>query len=268
MSQMTIRGATIEYDDQGQGDALVLIHGSPFNRSMWDPQTAILQSSYRVVTFDLRGYGRSTAPVSEKTFLSDFAHDTADLMDTLNIPAAGVMGLSMGGQIALEFYRLYPQRVTALILADTFAQLDTPENKQNRYWTADRLMREGMQGYAQDNLSKMICPQTIATQPAVVQHVMEMMLTTPPAGAAAALRGRAERQDYTEILSQIAAPTLIVVGDQDAFTPVSDAKYMHERIPQSELVVIEQAGHMPNLEQPEAFNQALRGFLEKTIRIG
>jgi 3-oxoadipate enol-lactonase len=268
MAQMTIRGATIDYDDQGQGAALVLIHGSPFNRSMWQPQVNILTSSYRVITFDLRGYGRSTASLSDKTFLSDFANDIAGLMDALKVSSAGVMGLSMGGQIALEFYRLYPERVTALILADTFAQLDTPENKQNRYRTADRLMQEGMQGYADDNLSKMICPQTIAEKPDVAKHVMDMMLTTPPVGAAAALRGRAERQDYTDLLGQIAAPTLIVVGDQDVFTPVADAQYMHARTPQSELVVITEAGHMPNLEQPDAFNQALLSFLKDTARIG
>lgn len=268
MAQSSIRGANIEYDDQGQGPALVLIHGSPFNRSMWDPQVAVLSAAYRVITFDLRGYGQSTTDPSEKTFLTDFANDIAGLMDALNITSAGVMGLSMGGQIALEFYRLYPARVTALILADTFAQLDTPENKQNRYRTADRLMQQGMQGYADDNLSKMICPQTIATQPQVAQHVMEMMLTTPPAGAAAALRGRAERQDYTDLLPQITVPTLIVVGDQDVFTPVPDAQYMHDRIPQSEMVVIPDAGHMPNLEQPAIFNQALLGFLKEAIRNG
>ena len=107
----------------------------------------------------------------------------------------------------------------------------------------------------------MITPNTITTQPDVAQHVMDMMHSTPPQGAAAALRGRAERQDYTPLLSQISVPTLIVVGEEDAFTPVPQAEYMHQRIANSTLEVIANSGHMPNLEQPERFNKVLVRFL-------
>jgi 3-oxoadipate enol-lactonase len=262
MAQIALRGITLDYDDEGQGSALLLIHGHPFNRSMWRPQVEALKSSYRVLTFDLRGYGQSTMGASDHTFLEDFANDALELLTMRDVSSVAVMGLSMGGQITMEFYRLFAPGVTALILADTFAQLDTPENKQNRYRTADRLMSEGMDGYAQDNLSKMITPHTIATQPDVAAHVMGMMQTTPPAGAAAALRGRAERRDYTDLLPAITVPTLIVVGRDDVFTPVADAEFMHERIPGSELVVIENSGHMPNLEQPQIFNAALLKFLQ------
>jgi pimeloyl-ACP methyl ester carboxylesterase len=101
--------------------------------------------------------------------------------------------------------------------------------------------------------------------PEVAAHVLRMMETTPPEGAAAALRGRAERMDYSPLLEQIHVPTLIIVGDQDAYTPVPDARFMHERIAGSELVVVDDAGHMPNLEQPAAFNSALSKFLARVV---
>src|SRR5215471_13049730 len=116
-----------------------------------------------------------------------------------------------------------------------------------------------MKNYSQEELPKMITPRHVQTLPEVAKHVLGMMETTPPAGAAAALRGRSERMDYVPLLQHIAVPTLILVGDQDQYTPVADARLMHERIPGSELVVIEDAGHMPNLEQPAAFNAALHG---------
>ncbi|GIK66127.1 MAG: alpha/beta hydrolase [Chloroflexota bacterium] len=268
MSEVTVQGLNIVYDVAGPTDAahtIILIHGHPFNRSMWSPQVEALRLHYRVVTFDLRGYGQSDLPPTNNTLLEDFARDIAALMDSLHIPSAVIGGLSMGGQIAMAFYDLFPSRVRALILADTFAQLDTPENKAMRYRVADRLEAEGMAGYADEVISKMVCPATLENKPAVAQHVLTMMRTTPPLGAAAALRGRSERKDYTPLLAEIAVPTLVVVGDQDAYTPVPDAEYIHHRVPASELVVIEASGHMPNLEQPAVFNDHLLRFLRTRL---
>ena len=118
-------------------------------------------------------------------------------------------GLSMGGQIALEFYWQFPRRVGALLLADTFAQLDTPSGRQSRLAMADRLEREGMDAYASEVLPKMIAPATIQEQPAVARHVFQMMQRTHPAGAAASLRGRADRRDYTPLLAKIDVPALM-----------------------------------------------------------
>jgi pimeloyl-ACP methyl ester carboxylesterase len=128
---------------------------------------------------------------------------------------------------------------------------------------ADRLTREGMAAYARDVLPKMIAPGTIAAQPATAAHVLAMMQGTAPAGAAAALRGRAERPDYVPLLGRIRVPTLIVVGSEDEFTPVGDAEFLQRSIAGSELVVIPEAGHMPNLERPADFNRALDTFLRR-----
>lgn len=261
MAVKKIRGNKFGYDDTGDGDALVLIHGHPFDRSMWHPQTAAFGSQYRIIAPDLRGYGESQTN-DDKTMLEEFARDIAALLDILKVENIVLCGLSMGGQIALAFYQLFQQKVRALILADTFAQLDDEERRQARYDTAERLLREGMDKYADEVLPKMIAAETIKQQPKVAAHVLSMMRDTSPKGAAAALRGRAERSDYTPLLPEISVPTLIVVGSRDEFTPVSDAEFMRDRIPNSKMAVIEGAGHMPNLENPVEFNRIVAELIK------
>lgn len=255
---------TNAYDDVGSGFPIVFIHGHPFNRGMWSPQLDFFRSEYRVIAPDLRGYGDCPYR-AEKTLLSTFAQDIVALLDRLDVGRFVLCGLSMGGQIVLECYRQFPERIAGLVLADTFATLDTPGRRQLRLDTADRLIAEGMKRYSAQELPKMIAPHHVQTMPEVAAHVLSMMETTPPEGAAAALRGRAERMDYTPLLKRIHVPTLIIVGDQDAYTPVPDARFMHERIAGSELVVVDDAGHMPNLEQPAAFNSALSKFLAQAV---
>jgi pimeloyl-ACP methyl ester carboxylesterase len=126
---------------------------------------------------------------------------------------------------------------------------------------ADRLVREGMDGYAHEVLPKMIDPATIREQPLVAAHVLRMMRETHPEGAAASLRGRSERRDYTPLLPKIIVPTLIVVGEDDVFTPVSDAERMHQAIPHAQLHIIERSGHMPNMEQEAVFNRRFQAWL-------
>lgn len=260
MPSTKVNGIDIVYEDVGSGTPIIFIHGAPFNRSMWTPQVEALRD-LRAITFDLRGYGESGMSVDDFTF-DLFARDIGGLMDALSIESAVIVGLSMGGQIAMETWVQFPERVRALVLADTFAQLDAPVRKQLRYDTAAQLLAKGMDRYADETLSKMISPRSVANKPDVAQHVLTMMRTTPPKGAAAALRARAERRDYVPVLGTISVPTLIVVGEDDEFTPVSDAEFMQELIPESQMVVITDCGHMPNLEQPEAFNQVFLGFLK------
>ncbi|MFT7870429.1 MULTISPECIES: alpha/beta fold hydrolase [Amycolatopsis] len=251
----------LAYDDLGSGQPVLLVHGHPFDRSMWRPQAEHLaKSGYRVITPDLRGYG--TSPTQDKTTgLDVFADDLVELADQLELASFVLGGLSMGGQIVMQLVRDHPGRVEALLLADTFAGLDTPQAKQARYDTADRITEEGMEQYAEELLPKMISKETRATRPDVETHVHRMMRNAPKEGAAAALRGRAERPDYTPTLKHIDVPTLVVVGSEDEFTPVSDAELIQREIGPSTLVVIEGAGHLPNLEREAEFNDALTTFL-------
>lgn len=261
MSTATFDGVTIAYEEHGRGVPLVLVHGHPFDRSMWRPQVDVLSPvGWRVITPDLRGYGESTV-VPGKTTLEMFARDIIRLLDHLETGEVVFGGLSMGGQIVMELYRLFPSRALGLVLADTSPQAESPEGRMRRNDTADQLLQEGMAPYADAVLPKMVAPPNIGAMPSLAQHVLGMMRGTSPQGAAAALRGRAERPDYVEMLSEVAVPTLVVVGRHDEFTPVSDAQLMSERIPDATLAIIDGAAHMPNLERPAEFNQTLQDFL-------
>ena len=193
--------------------------------------------------------------------MSRMADDVASLMDALEIERAVIGGLSMGGYVALAFARMFPARVSAMVLADTRAQADTEEGKQTRSQQAEKALSEGMAGIADAMLPKLLTPETVSKRPELVKRVRDMMLKTKPEGAAAALLGMAERDDQTEFISSIQVPALIIVGREDAITPVADSEKMQSRIAGSRLVVIENAGHVSNLEQTEQFNDALLGFL-------
>ncbi len=251
----------LAYDDVGSGPPVLLVHGHPFDRSMWRPQAEHLaKNGYRVITPDLRGYGESKNQ-DTKTGLDVFANDLIGLVDHLELASFVLGGLSMGGQIVMQLVKDHSARVQALLLADTFAGLDTPAAKQARIDTAARITEEGMERYAEELLPKMISKQTRATRPDVEAHVRRMMRDAPKEGAAAALRGRAERPDYTPTLKHIDVPTLVVVGSDDEFTPIADAELIHREIRTSALVVIEGAGHLPNLERETEFDEALSTFL-------
>ncbi|MFF3714218.1 alpha/beta fold hydrolase [Streptomyces phaeochromogenes] len=251
------------YEDKGAHAStsvpLVLIHGHPFDRTMWAPQVAAFSPDRRVIAPDLRGYGRSPV-VPGLTPLATFAEDIAALLDDLGVREFALAGLSMGGQIVMECYRQFPERVRALVLADTFPAAETPAGRKSRNDMADRLLREGMRPYADEVLHRMVAPYA---HPDVAAHVHRMMTSTSPEGAAAALRGRAERPDYRELLTRVTVPTLVVVGEDDEYTPVADARAMHTAIPGSTLQVVPRAAHMPNLEQPEQFNAALAALLRR-----
>ncbi|MEV5878308.1 alpha/beta fold hydrolase [Streptomyces sp. NPDC052101] len=267
MNAITLRGATIDYDDLGPstGRAVLLIHGHPFNRTLWAPQAkALSEAGYRVITPDLRGYGRSSVTPG-KVFLSDFADDLAALLDHLGIERAVVGGVSMGGQITMEFQRRHPQRVQALVLSDTSAPAETDEGKKFRNHLADRLLAEGMDGYADEVIDKMLAAYNVVEMPAVADRVLGMMRATDPRGAAAALRGRAERPDYRDTLASVRVPVLIVVGADDVYTPIAEAEAIRGLVPQSTMTVIERAGHLPSAEQPERFNTALLDFLTTQV---
>jgi pimeloyl-ACP methyl ester carboxylesterase len=212
---------------------------------------------------DLRGYGESTV-VSGKTTLDVFAEDIAALLDQLDIKRVVIGGLSMGGQIVMEFCRQYPERVRGVLLAATLCRAETQEGKQLRVAMADRLLREGMGPYAAEVLPKMVTPANLAALPKVAEHVRTMMRSTNPIGAAAAIRGRAERPGYAETLARIDVPALVIVGDEDAFTTREDAEQMSGLMRRSELVWMKGVGHMPNLERAGEFNDALGGLLSAT----
>ncbi|HEY8414088.1 MAG TPA: alpha/beta hydrolase [Pyrinomonadaceae bacterium] len=260
MSFIRVDDIQLAYEDAGLGLPVVLLHGYPFNRSLWTEQVSALSNSYRVVTPDLRGLGESDAKPGAAT-MNQMAQDVAVLLDQLEISRAVIGGLSMGGYVALAFYKQFPSRVRALVLADTRAQADTEDGKQKRFQQAEKALSEGMAGIADSMLPKLLTPETVSKHPEIVKRVRDMMLKTKPEGAAGALLGMAEREDQTPLLAQITCPALILVGREDPITPVADSEKMHREIAGSRLVVIDNAAHVSNLERTEQFNAELVRFL-------
>ena len=260
MSFIRVDDIQLAYEDAGLGLPVVLLHGYPFNRSLWTEQVSALSNSYRVVTPDLRGLGESDAKPGAAT-MNQMAHDVVVLLDQLEISRAVIGGLSMGGYVALAFYKQFPSRVRALVLADTRAQADTEDGKQKRFQQAEKALSEGMAGIADSMLPKLLTPETVSKHPEIVKRVRDMMLKTKPEGAAGALLGMAEREDQTPLLAQITCPALILVGREDPITPVADSEKMHREIAGSRLLVIDNAAHVSNLERTEQFNAELVRFL-------
>ena len=261
-NKLRIRGIDLVYEDQGIGDVVVFIHGQPFNRSMWNHQSHVFSKTNRLIIPDLRGYGDSVTTESI-VLLDELALDIIYLLNELSIGKAVFVGLSMGGKIALEIYRLAPHLVKGLVLADTDARAEDATSYLNRKALAKKLLTGGMESYTSENIVHYLCKNTFETKQEVVDHLTKMMTGTDAAGAAAVQLGRAERRDHSGILSNIDFPTLLIVGDQDVFTPVTTAEYMQVRINGSELAIIKNAGHMSNMEQPEQFNQLLKNYLDK-----
>ena len=261
MSQMS--AIKLAYTETGSGETpIVLLHGYPFNRSMWREQVEALSESYRVITPDLRGHGETSAAPAATT-LEEMARDVAALLDELRIERALIGGLSMGGYVTFSFYSLFRERTRALILADTRPQGDKEEAARNREQQAEKILKEGMESIADDFLKKVLTPVTLSERPELVARVREMITSTKPAGAAAALRAMAARPDQTNLLAEINVPVLIIVGSEDTLTTPDDAELMKRSIPDSRLKIIEGAAHLSNMERPAEFTGALQAFLDE-----
>lgn len=256
----SVRGIEVAYEDVGEGPAVVLLHGFPFNRSLWRGQAEALRGSWRVITPDLRGHGGTTVVPGTAT-MEEMAEDLAALLDELRVERAVVGGLSMGGYVTLAFYRGFRERVRGLVLADTRPQADTEEGRRTREESARRVLAEGTRSIADAMIPKLLAPSTLEGMPEVVAQVRGMILGTKPEGVAAALLGMTVRRDQRDLLGEINVPALILVGSEDALTPPADSETMHRLIEDSRLEIIEGSGHVSNLERPAQFNRALAEFL-------
>lgn len=253
----------LAYADRGRGTPLLLIHGFPLNHSMWNQQLEALADRAHMVAPDLRGHGDSGSPPGVYT-MERLAEDCKALLDALAITEPVVVcGHSMGGYVALAFQRLYPERLAGLILASTRASEDTPEGKAARDQTAEKAQAEGAAAIKQGMLSKLLAPQTYEDRPELVARVAELMSPTSVEGIAGAALGMKERPDARPGLPDVRVPALIVHGEDDQIIPLEAAEEMATAIPKARLEVIPRAGHMPNLEQPGAFNRAVNEFFEE-----
>ena len=255
--------AKLFFDDDGSGPAVVLLHGFPFNRSMWRAQTEFLGArGYRCIAPDLRGLGENKS-ASDVNTMEDMAREVAALMDELKIDSAVVCGLSMGCYVAFEFAHLFPARVSALVFAGGRCQGPDKAEKQSREQQAKRVLEQGFAPSVDNIIQSLLAPRTLSDKPEVVARVREMVAQTDPRGAAAAQRGMAARRDYCGDLPQISVPTLIVAGRDDGVRKPIDAETIRLGITGSRIETIKDAGHLMNMEQPDVFNQVVLDFLEE-----
>ncbi|WP_287372257.1 alpha/beta fold hydrolase [Oceanithermus sp.] len=243
---------------------VVLLHAFPFSPEMWAPQVAELEGRYTVYAPALPGFGGREPGAAS---LEAWAEELGEALDDLGFEEAVFVGLSMGGYLAFRVWDLFPERVAGLVLADTRAQPDDAAGKAKRAELAARVRSEGTGVLVESFVPSVLGPGTLAAETeekrAVVEWVERWVREADPEGVARALEALAARPDSRPLLGEIEVPTLVLVGEDDALTPPADARAMAAAIPDAELLILPGAGHMANLESPEAFNTALLGFLEK-----
>jgi len=249
------------YDDHGQGPAVLLIHGFPLCRKMWQPQlTPLVAAGYRVITPDLRGYGDSP-PERFPLRMEHYAEDLIALLDVLGIDQAVIGGFSMGGYILMSLLEKHPERIRAAMFMMTRAAADDAAGKQRRTVLADEALELGPERVADAFTSVLFAPGTRASSP-LVTEVRGWMLATLPGSMAAGLLAMRERKDFVTTLKDFTTPALVVGADQDLAIPLGHSVVLDKGLPDSRLQVVTGAGHLANLEQPEQFNHILLDFLD------
>jgi len=263
MKKIIIRGVAWRYEDinADKQETILLVHGHPFNHSMWKYQYEALKD-FRLILPDLRGYG-NTDYNFEKIFIEEQALDLALLLDELQIQKIHLVGLSMGGQIIVEFQRLFPHRVKSLVISASLPNAETEESYNYRLNLAETITQIGMLEYTKRDIHKYINLEEMNQQSENFQHLFKMMTETTVQGAVAAHKGRAERRDNTQYLKNITIPTLVIAGEKDYFFKVDDIRAVADEIPNSQFEIIEKSGHLPNLENPKFFNELIGKFYDE-----
>lgn len=262
MPTIEVDGLRIVYEDTGgSGTPVVLVHGFPFSAAMWEPQIEALGGRFRMIAVNLRGFGGSDAPEDRAAYsMSAFARDVKAVMDDVGVDRAVLCGLSMGGYVCFQFWRDYRESVAGLILADTRAEADPPEAIEKRTGQQQQIADQGIDAIADGLTRAVLSDTTRETKPDVVKGA-RLLMDQPAAGYIGALEAMKNRPDSTADLTGITVPCLVIVGEDDGLTPPEMARKIHEHIGGSRLVVIPEAGHLSNLEDPQAFNGALAEFL-------
>jgi 3-oxoadipate enol-lactonase len=259
-----INGIRMNFEIGGLSDApaVVFSHSLGSHLGMWNPQKGLLEPRFKVLYYDTRGHGLSETTSGSYTF-DLLAEDVVALLDELEIDQAHFVGLSMGGMIGQNLALRHAARFRSFVLCDTAAAV--PEEAQP-VWREriERARREGMEALLEETLQRWFTPDFLSRNPEELQQIRRQFLNTSVegyVGCAEAIRNL----DYMGRLSDIDKPTLIIVGEEDPGTPVDAAKAIHDRIAGSRLEVIPSAAHLSSVEQPEAFNNLLSGFLMNRI---
>ncbi len=250
----------ISYHDVGSGVPLVLIHAFPTDKKLWEAQEAELKNHFRVISLDLLGFGEAEKVSGQAITMRDYADEVKKLLDQLHIQNAIIGGESMGGYVTLAFLAQYPHYIQGVILADTQAIDDSAEAKAKREATAQDVLSHGPTNFIQGFMSKALSPHATPETKQFLQTIAEAQSAN---AIASALRGMALRQDLSHVLADSSLPVLIITGEQDTLISPQQSQAMHALAKNSKLVIIENADHLANLEQPVAWNKAVIGMFSR-----
>jgi 3-oxoadipate enol-lactonase len=245
---------------KGTGDPIFLLHAFPLNGRMFEPQMKAVAETRRFVAPDFPGFGRSPRTPAQPD-VRYYAECIRGLLDRLGLERVVLGGVSMGGYVAFECIRLFPERVSGLILANTRPEPDSEEMRENRKKMAQRVAEEGVEILIELQMERLLAPSTLENDEEVVEKVRTMILESSPDGVVAALGAMRERQDSTSLLQKINVPTLVIGGEEDAISSPELMAAMAGKIRDSRHLTLPRAGHLSNLEAPEEFNAALKEFL-------
>ena len=262
MAEIRPSGGNMSYRElgEGPGDPLVLLHAFPLNGRMFEPQMEAFSGGRRVIAPDFPGFGRSPRTPAQPD-VRYYAEAVGGLLDRLGLERVVLGGVSMGGYVAFGCLRLFPRRISGLVLADTRPEPDSDEVRENRKEMARRVAEEGVEVLVELQMERLLARDTLENDEEVVERVRAMILESAPGGVVAALGAMRTRPDSTPLLAEIEAPTLVIGGEEDGISSPEVMGAMAQKIPNSRHVTLPRAGHLSNLENPEGFNAALREFL-------
>jgi pimeloyl-ACP methyl ester carboxylesterase len=264
---ISINDFDLSYDDVGEGTIpVIFLHGFPFDKTMWELQLEFFKFSYRLIACDIRGFGKST---DEYTPLSIdlFTDDLIKFMEKLQIEKAIVCGLSMGGYIALNAVKRFPCKFEALVLSDTQCIAETAGGKEKRYKVIEDIRENDAAKFNEGFIKSVFHPDSLVNKKEIVDQLGEVVFANSQDIIIQGLMALAERPETCSSLGEIKIPTLIICGREDVVTPLAQSEWMNAAIKGSKLQIIENAGHVSNLEQPHDFAKYLSEFLAKLVGI-
>lgn len=264
MTTVTVAGQEVHVVDRGSGDPVLFLHAFPFNAAMWEYQFADLEADHRVVGIDLPGFGSSPAPAEPKSAtMGAWADLVAGVITELGLEKPTVVSASMGGYLTFELIRRHGDLLGPLVLVATRSKSDDVDTWEKR--TEQQAALAGGEDIATlakgmvDNLLS----QTSLDRPELADYVLALMQHNLPEGWIAALEAMKNRPDAMSALRGLGNPTLVVAGELDRVTPLAESNLISSLVDDGELVIIKESSHLPNIENPQAFNEAVRAFLAK-----
>jgi pimeloyl-ACP methyl ester carboxylesterase len=265
MKSITLGNTSWRYLEQGNGPALVLVHGFPLDHRIWLEQVRGLSQRFRVIAVDLKGFGQSAS--SEAFTIDSMADELAEFMKAVGAAPCVLAGLSMGGYIAFSLAVRRPEVLKGLLIVCSKAEADTPQGKEGRQKMAELAQTQGAKPVSEQMLPRMFAPETISGRPELVAQLRQIMEGCPPTTIANACFAMRDRADRTTDLPKLTMPVQVILGEKDVIIPAEMGHKMAGACQRGRFVLIPKAGHLACMEEPAAVNEAMAAFTAECSRL-